>query len=155
MAKIWQVVAEFDDWDSNMFVNVGFFSRKTAAESVRKKWEKVFEMARVSLESPPENWDPRQDEYYRHPYYLVDDVEYGLPGTYKFDWRESKLYHDLLEKYEYVKFFAGIKVHDFEVDRDMMLVENSGPVRGALRKMLASLEREYKLGEICEHPEKK
>jgi len=42
MNSIFTVVAHFEDWDSTWFVNIGHFTSKDEAQSVKSKWETFF-----------------------------------------------------------------------------------------------------------------
>lgn len=151
MSKIWHVIASFEDWDSNWFVTIGHFSDKSNAEKTRDKWDGIFDEILKLLEEP-EDWNPRLDEYYDHPYYVEGDSECGLPGTYSLYWTESKQYVDLLDKYEFVTFLKGIQIEELVLDEDILIKgpDFTGEKRKDLKLKLIELERDWKLKRLTE-----
>lgn len=151
MSKIWQVIANFEDWDSSWFVTIGYFTDKSVAENARDKWDSIFSEVLELLEEP-EDWDPRQDEYYQHPYYVKGDAEWGLPKTSTLYWSDSKQFEELLEKYEYVRHLKGFQIDEYELNQDIFLntPDFTGDVKKPLKDLFNSLERDWKLKQLTE-----
>ena len=96
MSSIFVVSVEFEDWDSQWLITIAHFLTKKGADECKNKWENFFKKSQ-DIFLKPKDWDPKKDEYYDHPYYVSDDVEYGLPGTERFEWEDSKAYEDLVK----------------------------------------------------------
>ena len=56
MSKIWQVTANFEDWESTWVLTIGYFTDKSVAEKIRDKWDVIFDGVLEMLEEP-EDWD--------------------------------------------------------------------------------------------------
>jgi hypothetical protein len=151
MNKIWQVTANFEDWESTWFITIGYFTDKLVAEKTRDKWDGIFDEV-LKLLDEPEDWNPRQDEYYQHPYYIEGDQEWGLPGTYTLYWTDSKQYEELLEKYEFVRHLKGFQIDEFKLNEDVFLQisDFNGENKKPLKYLLTSLERDWKLKQLTE-----
>lgn len=149
MSKIWQVIANFEDWDSSWSVTIGYFTDKSVAENARDKWDGIFSEVLELLEEP-EDWNPRQDEYYQHPYYVKGDTEWGLPGTSTLYWSDSKQFEELLEKYEYVRHLRGFEIDEYELNQDIFLntPDFTGDVKKPLKDLFNSLDRDWKLKQL-------
>jgi hypothetical protein len=149
MNSIFTVVAHFEDWDSTWFVNIGHFTSKDEAQSVKSKWETFFIKAEdVFLES--ENWNPKNDPYYDHPFYTPDEVEFGLPGTQKFEWRDSKAYEDILTKFESIRHLKGITIEEFPVNKDFFMDSPFFNGKKDLLKLMKCHNREWSINKIIE-----
>lgn len=151
MSKIWQVTADFEDWETTWFITIGYFTDKDQAEKIRDKWDGIFSEV-LELFDEPEDWDPRQDKYYQHPYYVKGDPEWGLPETSTLYWSDSKQYEELLEKYEFVKNLKGLQIEEYVLNQDIFLniPDLTGDMRKPLKDLLTSLERDWKLKQLTE-----
>lgn len=149
MSKIWQVTANFEDWESTWFIIIGYFTKKSESIKIKEKWDGIFSEVLKMFEKP-EDWDPKSDEYYHHPYYVEDDVEFGLPGTSTLYWENSREYEKLIEKYEFVKHLKGFQIDEFKLDEDVFLQipDFNGENKKPLKNILLSLERDWKLKQI-------
>ena len=149
MNKIYNVIAHFEDWDSTWFITVGHFTSEEEAENVKNKWETFFIKSEdIFLE--PENWNPKDDAYYEHPFYTQDDIEFGLPGTEKFEWRDSKAYEDLVTKYETIHYFKGIKIEQFDFDKDLFVDSPMFDGKRDLKNLMKAHNREWSINKIIE-----
>jgi hypothetical protein len=147
MVKIWNVVAHFEDWDSTWFVNVGHFNSKEEAEDIKSKWETFFIKSEdIFLE--PENWNPKEDAYYEHPFYTTDEQEYGLPGTQKFDWKDSKSYENLVDKFDLIHHFKEIKIEQFDFNTDLFMKSPIFKAKKELLNLIKSHNREWSINKI-------
>lgn len=149
MSKIWQVTANFEDWESTWFITIGYFTDIEQAEKTRDKWNGIFDDVLELLEEP-EDWNPRQDEYYQHPYYVKGDPEWNLPDTFTLYWTDSKQYEELFEKYEFVKYLKGFQIDEYKLDEDVFLKipHLTGENRKPLKDLLTSLDRDWKLKQL-------
>ena len=135
MNKIWQVTANFEDWESTWFITIGYFTDKLVAENTRDKWDGIFSDVLELLEEP-EDWDPILDDYY-------EEDESSLY------WTESRQYEELLEKYEFVKHLNGFQIDEFELNQDIFL-KTTSDMKKPLKDLLSSLDRDWKLKQLTE-----
>jgi hypothetical protein len=147
MSSIFVVSVEFEDWDSHWDITIAQFLSKKLAEDCKNKWEKFFkESQNIFLE--PDGWNPKLDEYYNHPYYISDDVEYGLPGTERFEWQDSKAYEDLVTRYDSIRHFKGIRIVKFTLDEDLFLESPFFDNKSELLKILKLHNRDWSINKI-------
>ena len=147
MSKIFALIAHFEDWDSSWVVEIGYFTSKKEAEDVKQKWDTFF-VNGYDMFYEPDNWNPKDDPYYDHPFYTPDDDEYGLPGTQKFDWIESKAYEDLLTKYESIKHLKEFVIQEFELNKDLFIESPFFNGKKDLVKLMKSHNRDWSINKI-------
>ena len=135
MSKIWQVTANFEDWETTWFITIGYFTNKIEARKIRDKWDGIFYEVLKLLEEP-EGWNHRTDEYYNQ------ETLY---------WTESKQYEELLEKYEFVKHLKGFQIDEYKLNQDMFLNITELTIKKPLKNLLTSLERDWKLKQLTQY----
>jgi hypothetical protein len=127
MSKIWQVTANFEDWESTWVLTIGYFTDKSVAEKIRDKWDVIFDGVLEMLEEP-EDWDN------------------------EFVWTDSNQYEELLEKYEFVRHLKGFQIEEYKLDQDMFLTNPNitSFMKKSLKNILTTLERDWKLKQLSE-----
>jgi hypothetical protein len=127
MSKIWQVTANFEDWESTWVLTIGYFTDKSVAEKIRDKWDVIFDGVLEMLEEP-EDWDN------------------------EFVWTDSKQYEELLEKYEFVRHLKEFQIEEYKLDQDMFLTNPNitSFMKPPLKSILTTLERDWKLKQLTQ-----
>lgn len=127
MSKIWQVTANFEDWESTWVLTIGYFTDKSVAEKIRDKWDVIFDGVLEMLEEP-EDWNN------------------------EFVWTDSNQYDELLEKYEFVRHLKGFQIEEYKLDQDMFLTNPNitSFMKKPLKNILTTLERDWKLKQLSE-----
>jgi hypothetical protein len=145
MSKIWKVVIEFEDWETNWFELIGLFTSLELAREVKNKWEFAFNSSK-NIFNQPKDWDPKKDKNYVHPFYLFDDPEYNLPGSNLFEWQDSYELSEIKERYATLKKFREITIQEFELDKDIL--SKSTTFSEDIIRILNPFLRDYKLDKI-------
>ena len=130
MSKIYHVFIEFSD----SFLSIGYFSKKGVAKSVKKKWKDFFKSS-DGVFKKPKNWNPKKDKWYKQ-----------VSGNYdEISWYESHQYDEVLEKFDWIKEFKGIEIHEYELDRETLFDHLPNESSKQLAKEFI---RDYKIKEL-------
>lgn len=136
--KVYIVEVFYSDYEGSTWIQVGIFTDKSVAESVKEKWES-FHSNHLDLLNEPDNWDPATDEWYE---------EYLNESGYTFSWSDSKEYYSLSAKYERFNEFQEVRIEEFDLNVDGFYNQMKHISTDVFLDMIKEHDRDFKLNNI-------
>ena len=121
----------FEDYESSRWQIIGLFTDKKVADETAKKWEDFYEEKKYTVFNKPKDWKPTED-----------DLEYS-----EGEWEESQEYSSRCAKYNDIMDFKEIEVEEFDLNKDMSLINNPF-TNEHLLSLMTSWDRNHKLEKI-------
>ena len=140
--KVYIVEVFYSDYEGSSWIQVGIFTDKLVAESIKDKWEK-FHTINENLLAEPENWDPTQDEWY-------EDYSDKESSINEFEWSESKEYFSLTLRYEKFFKFDSVRVEEFDLNVDRFYNQMQHISNEPFLDLVKEYERDWKLNNILD-----
>lgn len=136
--KVYIVEVVYSDYEGSSWIQVGIFTDKSVAESIKEKWED-FHKSHEDLLKKPDNWDPTKDEWY-------DD--YSSESGYIFEWEDSKEYYSLSAKYEKFEEFQEVRIEEYDLNIDGFYKQMIHISTNVFLDMIKEHDRDWKLKDI-------
>lgn len=133
--KVYTVDVFYSDYEGSSSIQVGIFTDKLVAESIKEKWE-FFHTMYDHILNEPDNWDPTKDEWYEH--YPNQDME----------WKESNEFYKLKAKYEKFEEFDEVRIEEFDLNVDGFYNQMKTMANDNFMTLVKEYERDWKLKEI-------
>jgi hypothetical protein len=88
-----------------------------------------------SVFKEPKNWNPKEDKFYKQVSRHYDEIS----------WYESCQYDEILERFDWIKEFKGIEIHEYELDSETLFdyLPNESS-----KQLAKEFVRDYKIKEL-------
>ena len=133
--KVYTVDVFYSDYEGSCSIQVGIFTDKSVAESIKEKWENFHTMYDHIL-NEPDNWDPTKDEWHKH--HPENDMK----------WKESNEFYKLKAKYEKFDDFDEVRIEEFDLNVDGFYNQMKTISNDNFMTLIKEYERDWKLKEI-------
>lgn len=135
--KVYIVEVVYSDYEGSSWIQVGIFTDKSVAESIKEKWED-FHNNSADLLKEPDDWDPTKDEWYED-YNDSKDV---------FEWSQSREYYSLSAKYEKFNEFQEVRIEEYDLNVDGFYKQMIHISTNVFLDMIKEHDRDWKLKDI-------
>lgn len=137
--KVYIVEVFYSDYEGSTWIQVGIFTDKSVAESIKEKWED-FHNNNAYLLKEPDDWDPTKDEWYED--YSNHD------SHHVFEWSQSREYYSLAAKFEKIGEFDYVRVEEFDLNVDGFYNQMKHISNDVFLDMIKEHDRDWKLNNI-------
>lgn len=138
-SKVYIVEVFYSDYEGSTWIQVGIFTDKSVAESIKEKWED-FHNNNAYLLKEPDDWDPTKDEWYE---------DYSNHDSYHvFEWSQSREYYSLAAKFEKIGEFDYVRVEEFDLNVDGFYNQMKHISNDFFLDMIKEHDRDWKLNNI-------
>ena len=137
--KVYIVEVFYSDYEGSSWIQVGIFSDKSVAESIKEKWED-FHNKNADLLKEPDDWDSTKDEWYED--YLLHD------SHHVFEWSQSREYYSLATNIEKFSDFQEVRVEEFDLNVDGFYNQMKHISNDVFLDMIKEHDRDWKLNNI-------
>ena len=137
--KVYIVEVFYSDYEGSSWIQVGIFTDKSVAESIKEKWED-FHNKNADLLKEPDDWDPTKDEWYED--YSNHD------SHHVFEWSQSREYYSLAAKFEKIGEFDYVRVEEFDLNVDGFYNQMKHISNDVFLDMIKEHDRDWKLNNI-------
>ena len=137
-SKVYIVEVIYSYYEGSSWIQVGIFTDRSVAESVKEKWED-FHNNNSDLLKEPDDWDPTKDEWYE---------DYSNDSHHVFEWSQSSEYHSLATKYEKIGEFDSVRVEEFDLNVDGFYNQMKHISNDVFLDMIKEHDRDWKLNNI-------
>lgn len=137
--KVYIVEVFYSDYEGSTWIQVGIFTDKSVAESIKEKWED-FHNNNAYLLKEPDDWDPTKDEWYED--YSNHD------SHHVFEWSQSREYYSLAAKFEKIGEFDYVRVEEFDLNVDGFYNQMKHISTDVFLDMIKEHDRDWKLNNI-------
>lgn len=138
-SKVYIVEVFYSDYEGSSWIQVGIFTDKSVAESIKEKWED-FHNNNAYLLKEPDDWDPTKDEWYED--YSNHD------SHHVFEWSQSREYYSLAAKFEKIGEFDYVRVEEFDLNVDGFYNQMKHISNDVFLDMIKEHDRDWKLNNI-------
>jgi hypothetical protein len=137
--KVYIVEVFYSDYEGSSWIQVGIFTDKSVAESIKEKWED-FHNNNAYLLKEPDDWDPTKDEWYE---------DYSNHNSHHvFEWQQSREYYSLAAKFEKIGEFDYVRVEEFDLNVDGFYNQMKHISNDVFLDMIKEHDRDWKLNNI-------